>query len=707
MKKEASKKKFVYITIILIVIALAAVFIFKNNEPLRIGVLLPLTGPDAVDSNEVLDWAAEHINSQGGINGKEIEVVYKDTYQKDIKQLAKEFLDDKSIKIVIGPGTSAEVYEIAPMFIENKKILISPMATSGDIFRAFGKKEFFWRTVQGDQAQIRVILDMLHEREVKKVALLSEDTVYGKTFYDWAGFFAIESGIDLVYINNFRPGMEDFSKIVEEAVKDNPEYLICAAFPEDAAKIKKETDKLNSKTKLMFTDAAESAYLIEQFGEKSEGLELVTPTANPESGFNEKYKKDFGYYPWDYSAFTYDAFLLSVYSLARQEYSNKWFMPFGKESLKDSFKKIVYGKGEKVRWDESAKAIKLILKGEIPDVEGASGTLEFDKDEGIDVLETYYSLNRIETREDFRDFYAIKTVSSDESKEHGRLEEGDSAYQTRASEELSKLAEDIKAQELAERKDLWAVIIATSKDWKNYRHQSDALAFYDILKDNGLDDDHIILLTIDDIPWLPQNKLKGDIHHKINGENLREDAILDYSSDKVSLQNFKNILLGIKTEETPIVLESTENSNVIIYIVDHGAPGFIPFEHGGLLTSEDLAKTVEEMNLKKKFRQMFIMVEVCFGESIGLDIKTPNVVYFTGASKTETSFGATYDSNIRQWIADDFSNHAFNKIRENPEITIEELYMQVYQKVFGSHVRLVNYENFGDLRTPMKEFIRP
>ena len=45
-----------------------------------------------------------------------------------------------------------------------KKLLISPLATSGDIFRAFGKKGYFWRTSQGDVAQVKTILSILNGR---------------------------------------------------------------------------------------------------------------------------------------------------------------------------------------------------------------------------------------------------------------------------------------------------------------------------------------------------------------------------------------------------------------------------------------------------------------------------------------------------------------------------------------------------------------
>ena len=88
-------------------------------------------------------------------------------------------------------------------------------------------------------------------------------------------------------------------------------------------------------------------------------------------------------------------------------------------------------------------------------------------------------------------------------------------------------------------------------------------------------------------------------------------------------------------------------------------------------------------------------------------LDAPNMVFFTGASKNEPSFGATYDFKIKQWLSDEFTKNAMEIIKANPEISIEELFSITYGKVTGSHVKLLNYESFEGLETPIKEFIYP
>lgn len=46
-----------------------------------------------------------------------------------------------------------------------------------------------------------------------------------------------------------------------------------------------------------------------------------------------------------------------------------------------------------------------------------------------------------------------------------------------------------------ELKDKWALLVAASTGWNNYRHQADIFAIYQRLKLSGYDDDHIVLIA--------------------------------------------------------------------------------------------------------------------------------------------------------------------------------------------------------------------
>ena len=45
----------------------------------------------------------------------------------------------------------------------------------------------------------------------------------------------------------------------------------------------------------------------------------------------------------------------------------------------------------------------------------------------------------------------------------------------------------------------WAVLVAGSHEWTNYRHQADVCHSYQILHKNGIPDSNIIVMMYDDL----------------------------------------------------------------------------------------------------------------------------------------------------------------------------------------------------------------
>jgi ABC-type branched-subunit amino acid transport system substrate-binding protein len=698
--RSIDRKKVGLIVLIIILIAAGAwagYTIIHANTPVRIGVLLPITGD--VELKEPLEWAKDTINSQGGIGGRPVVLVYKDTGSGNTILLAKELLADDSIRIVIGPETSDDVYTLAPAFITKQKVLISPTATSGDIIRAFGKTGYVWRTTQGDAAQVQTILTILKERGVTTVALLAENSTYGQTFYDWTGFFANEYSIDVPFIRQFDTGSATLDAEVADALKMNPEYIVAACGPEDAATIKRAIDRSGSRTKLFLTDAAATPILISSLGNAAEGLEGTNPTADPTTGFVEAYQEKFGHAPADYAATAYDALIIAAFTEARQERT-----PF--EPLGESVRQVVIGEATVTRWD--AEGVRTALHdirygNPMPWITGASGGLEYDETMGVDQIYTWYS-DWIVNNGTFR---TVRTFSSENVTVAAKTG-GESVGLSTASAGLMSTSASMSGIYVPEKEkeNFEAVIVGPSRGWTNYRHQADALTIYTLLREQGVKDDHIILMIYDDVPTAPENPLRGDIHNLPKGQNIRSGAQADYTGQNVTADALKNVLAGTKTASSPVVLESDQNTDVFVYIASHGSPGGINFKYNDTFTTDDFTRVTDTMNRDRKYRQIAFVVDTCFGESIAINATAQGIYYLTGAAKNEPSLGAVYDMDIRQWLSDEFTVSVVSAIRSNANITFRELYPATYKQVTGSHVRMINTGNFN-LDTPVLKFLKP
>jgi glycosylphosphatidylinositol transamidase (GPIT) subunit GPI8 len=251
-----------------------------------------------------------------------------------------------------------------------------------------------------------------------------------------------------------------------------------------------------------------------------------------------------------------------------------------------------------------------------------------------------------------------------------------------------------------------AVIVGPSRGWNNYRHQADALALYTLLRQNGVSDDHIILMIYDDVPTIPENPLRGDIHNVPKGPNLRSGAQPDYTGAAVNAATFRNVLTGTRTESTPVVLESNASTDVFVYIASHGVPGNLVFGTGNsVMTTENFTQITNSMETNHRYRQMAFIVDTCFGESVAANVTAPGIFYLTGAAKSEPSLGAVYDADIRQWLSDEFTAGVVSTLREDRNVTFRELYPAAYKKVTGSHVRMISTGNFN-LDTPVMEYLK-
>jgi basic membrane protein A len=368
-----------------------------THQPYRIGVLLPASGDSAMDFHTTLSWITEELNREGV--GRTIELVSIDTSNVPIDIAARSMIMDPSIQVVIGPATSDEVIQISPEFIKAGKLLISPSATAEEISHQFNPTGYIWRTISGDHIQTEIIMNILSGRGAETVAILCDNTTYGKTFYDWAKHYAIKYKLNLTARVPFEHGT-NLSGPVASAIAHNPDYLIVAAPGSDAAQVSRIIGENPNTVRLFFTDAGRTQTFPDLAGIYAEGAEGISPTADKKTGFFISYMEQFGKMPPDYAAPTYDALIIAVATLARMDAAPS-------ENPDEALSAVVSGREISAYWDYqgAARAIRLIQAGKLPDITGASGPLEYYPQQGADPVTTWYVHWRVEEGEFLADTY--------------------------------------------------------------------------------------------------------------------------------------------------------------------------------------------------------------------------------------------------------------------------------------------------------------
>ncbi|KAH9596926.1 hypothetical protein MS3_00002437, partial [Schistosoma haematobium] len=125
-------------------------------------------------------------------------------------------------------------------------------------------------------------------------------------------------------------------------------------------------------------------------------------------------------------------------------------------------------------------------------------------------------------------------------------------------------------------KNKWAILVAGSNGFYNYRHQADVCHAYHVLRSKGIKPEHIITMMYDDIAHNKMNPFRGKIFNDYSHRDWYKGVVIDYKGKKVNSETFLKVLKGDQSAGGK-VLKSGKNDDVFIYFTDHGAPGLIAF----------------------------------------------------------------------------------------------------------------------------------
>lgn len=246
----------------------------------------------------------------------------------------------------------------------------------------------------------------------------------------------------------------------------------------------------------------------------------------------------------------------------------------------------------------------------------------------------------------------------------------------------------------------WALLVAGSNGYGNYRHQADVCHAYQILRKHGIPADNIVTMMYDDIAYNRRNPFKGNIINQPNGPNVYTGVRIDYRGRDCNARNFLHVLEGNSYALSGVgngrAIRSGPGDNVFVYYADHGNKNLIGFP-GGALYSSYLNAAIERMHSANKYSKMVLYIEACFSGSMFLNrLRTDRNVYaMTAANERESSYSCYYDRRRRTYLGDEFSVKWMQDSEASSfnSHTLWQQYMNVKGRVRMSHVSV-----FGDTR---------
>ena len=269
--------------------------------------------------------------------------------------------------------------------------------------------------------------------------------------------------------------------------------------------------------------------------------------------------------------------------------------------------------------------------------------------------------------------------------------------------------------------DNYAVLIASSKGYQNYRHQADVFHHYHILIEKGINPNNIIVFAYNDIAFNPKNPFPGKIFNSPLDIDVYEGVVIDYFGEDVTPENFLAAITGDKASlnikdnrTTSKILNSTKNDNVYIYLSDHGEDNIITFSES-FLYADELINALIIMNEKKMYKELVFNLEACYSGSMFQNKLPSNISVYavTSSNETEVSY-AEYckikinGSSIGQCLGDEYSCRFMEDIesinsKNLQEYTFQEQYENLVKSVEGSHV--MQYGDLNVAKNPIANFV--
>lgn len=202
-----------------------------QSEPIKIGWLAALTGPSsapAIGFNRGVIFAADAINAAGGIKGRKLEIITRDTQGDPTKAVnaTQELISQAKVHGIWGPTNSGESLATTPIMARAKMPNIHPCVidTLIDPVKFPNAFRLTPSNTQWDDAVRNYTLKIV---KAKKVAVLGDTTGYGVAAAKASAAGVVKDGAEVVYLANIDATQPDMTPDMLRAKNAGAEAIIC------------------------------------------------------------------------------------------------------------------------------------------------------------------------------------------------------------------------------------------------------------------------------------------------------------------------------------------------------------------------------------------------------------------------------------------------------------------------------------------------
>ena len=299
----------------------------SEKKTIKIGYLGSLTGKHSdlgVAARDATMLAVEQLNSEGGINGRKLELVVRDdTLDVKIAETMTEELVKEGVAAIVGPVASSMSKAALPVIDKAGVVMVSPTSSSNELS---GKDDYFFRVMEPNSQFAGHLADSALKLGVKRLAVIYDTNnrpytvdifqVFREAFVKGGGTITSE----IIFDSTQKP---EFIPLVKQLRLSKTDGVLMLANSVDSVVIAQQIRKEGSEAPIL-SGACGIAQrdLLQLAGKTSEGLIFTLPVnsqsmAPAYTRFKEAFTRRYNYPPTFTAVLAYDATQLILTSLKK------------------------------------------------------------------------------------------------------------------------------------------------------------------------------------------------------------------------------------------------------------------------------------------------------------------------------------------------------------------------------------------------------
>ncbi len=274
-----------------------------GNSRIKIGAMFICSGGVGgygKHARQAIDLAVDEINSSGGVLGRKLEAVVKDTkLKKDIAlQLAEQFIKEDKVDFLMGPTSSGLAMSLTEVAKENKKILVVTQAAA-DTLTGAKLHPYIFSTLSNAMMHSRAGAHFMASKPYETYMCIGPDYSYGHSSWNMFKDKLKELRPDVQIVGELFPKFfaKDFTPYIEKIKEAKPDAVWSPLWGQDAVNFIKQAlpSGIFEQTRFAFPCAGALEVLVPMGKDMPDGIYVSSRYffTSPDSSFNNRFVKEY------------------------------------------------------------------------------------------------------------------------------------------------------------------------------------------------------------------------------------------------------------------------------------------------------------------------------------------------------------------------------------------------------------------------------